>query len=135
MRAASSSLPNPLPSPTTFRYDSYDTSGEVVEPGSYAFLANPADPASAVTTYEALRDGSATAVRIHETDADGVSRAAFLHTVEVGDLFEWRQAEDCWVRYRGHGVEAAGADDDALDAARRQVLLLHRYRLQRSGRR
>ena len=101
--------PNPLPSPTTFRYDTYDTTGAVAEPGSYAFLADPADTTSAVTTYEGLRDGSATALRIHETDADGVSRAAFLDTAEVGDLFEWRQAEDCWVRYRVTGVEA-GSD-------------------------
>ena len=84
---------------TTFRYDSYDTTGEVAEPGSYAFLADPADTTSAVTTYEGLRDGTTTALRIHETDADGVSRAAFLDTVEVGDLFEWREADDCFVRY------------------------------------
>ena len=101
--------PAPTAQPTAFRYGSYDTSGEVAEPGSYAFLAHPADTASAITTYEGLRDGSATALRIHETDAGGVSRAAFLDTVEVGDLFEWRQAEDCWVRYRVIGVEA-GSD-------------------------
>ena len=97
--------PNPLPSPTTFRYDTYDTTGAVAEPGSYAFLADPADTASAVTTYEGLRDGTATALRIHETDADGVSRAAFLDTVEVGDLFEWREAEDCFVRYKVTAVK------------------------------
>ena len=92
-------LPPAGPPPTSFRYHRYDTNGEVAEPGSYAFLADPADTASAVTTYEALRDGTTTALRIHQTDADGVSRAAFLDTVEVGDLFEWREAEDCWVRY------------------------------------
>ncbi len=91
--------PTPTAPTTTFRYDRYDTTGTVAEPGSYAFLADPADTRSAVTTYEGLRDGSATRLRIHETDADGVSRAAFLDTVEVGDLFEWRQAEDCFVRY------------------------------------
>ena len=101
--------PNPPPVQTAFRYDTYDTTGAVAEPGSYAFLEDPADTSSAVTTYEGLRDGTATALRIHETDAEGVSRAAFLDTVEVGDLFEWRQAEDCWVRYRVIGVEA-GSD-------------------------
>ena len=90
---------SPTPSPTTFRYTTYDTTGAVAEPGSYAFLADPADTSSAVTTYEGLRDGTARALRIHETDADGVSRAAFLDTIEVGDLFEWRQAKDCFVRY------------------------------------
>ena len=42
-----------LPPPTTIRYDTFDTSGAVAEPGSYAFLADPADTTSAVTTYEA----------------------------------------------------------------------------------
>ena len=97
------------PSPATFRYDSYDTTGEVTEPGSYAFLADPADTTSAVTTYEALRDGTTTALRIHATDADGVSRAAFLNAVEAGHLIEWKQAEDCFVRYRVTDVPAAGA--------------------------
>ena len=41
-----------------------------------------------------------------QTDADGVSRAAFLDTVEAGDLFEWRQAEDCFVRYKVTEVQA-----------------------------
>ena len=91
--------PNPLPSPTTFRYTTYDTSGAVAAPGTYAFLADPADSTSVVTTYEGLRDGSARALRIHATDADGVSRAAFLDTVAVGDLFEWKEADDCFVRY------------------------------------
>ena len=93
-------LPPAGPPPTTFRYDTYDTTGAVAEPGSYAFLEDPANTASVVTTYEGLRDGSATALRIHETDADGVSRAAFLDTVEVGNLFEWREGDDCFVRYR-----------------------------------
>ena len=101
--------PNPLPPQTAFRYDTYDTSGEVAEPGSYAFLADAGDTTSAVTTYEGLRDGTATALRIHATDADGVSRAAFLDTVEAGDTFEWRQAEDCFVRYRVTDVPEADA--------------------------
>ena len=88
------------PPQTTFRYDTYDLTGETAEPGSYAFLADAADTSSAVTTYEGLRDGTATALRIHETDAVGVSRAAFLDTIEVGDLFEWHEAEDCFVRYK-----------------------------------
>ena len=103
----STATPTPTPSepPTTFRYDTYDTTGAVAEPGSYAFLADPADTTSAITTYEGLRDGTATALRIHETDADGVSRAAFLDTVEVGDLFEWR---------RGRGL--LGPLPDRVDA-------------------
>ena len=97
MRAACSS---PLPSPTTFRYDTYDTTGEVAEPGSYAFLADPADTTSAVTTYEALRDGTTTALLIHKSDAHGASQAALYDAVEAGDLFEWHEADDCFVRYK-----------------------------------
>ena len=91
--------PNPLPPPTTFRYDTYDTTGEVTEPGSYAFLENPADTTSAVTTYEALRDGTTTALLIHKSDARGASQAALYDAVEAGDLFEWHEADDCFVRY------------------------------------
>ena len=91
--------PNPLPPQTTLRYDSYDTTGEVATPGSYAFLADPADTTSAVTTYEALRDGTTTALLIHKSDAHGASQAALYDAVEAGDLFEWHEADDCFVRY------------------------------------
>ena len=91
--------PNPLPPPTTFRYDTYDNAGEVAEPGSYAFLADPADTTSAVSTYEALRDGTATALLIHKSDAHGASQAALYDAVEAGDVVEWREADDCWTRY------------------------------------
>ena len=89
----------PDPAATTFRYDTYDTTGAVSTPGSYAFLSDPDDTSTAVTTYEALRDGTTTALLIHTSDADGASRAALYDAVEVGDLFEWRQADDCFVRY------------------------------------
>ena len=92
--------PAETPSPTSFRYDTYDTTGEVTEPGSYAFLEDPADTTSAVTTYEALRDGSTTALLIHKSDAHGASQAALYDAVEAGDLFEWREADDCFVRYK-----------------------------------
>ena len=97
------------PDTTTLRYDAYDLTGAVEAPGSYAFLADADDPSTAVTTYEGLRDGSATALLIHTTDADGVSRADVYDAVEAGDLFEWRQADDCWVRYRVTNVPAAEA--------------------------
>ena len=92
--------PPETPPPTAFRYDTYDTSGEVAEPGSYAFLADPADTTSAVTTYEALRDGTTTALLIHKSDAHGASQAALYDAVEAGDLFEWHEADDCLVRYK-----------------------------------
>ena len=81
------------------RYSTYDTTGAVTTAGSYAFLSDPADTTTAVTTYEALRDGTATGLLIHKSDAYGASQAALYDTVEAGDLFEWRQADDCFVRY------------------------------------
>ena len=91
-----------LPScPVDLTYDTYDTTGMVATAGSYAFLMEGEDGTmTAVTTYEALRDGTATMLRIHTSDAGGASQADFYNDVDVGDLLEWRQATDCWVRYR-----------------------------------
>ena len=68
-------------------------------PGHYTFLEDPDETGTAVTTYEGLRDGTTTALLIHTTDAHGVSQADLYDAVTPGDLFEWRQASDCWVRY------------------------------------
>ena len=92
-------IPAPVPAPRSFRYDTYDRSGAVAELGHYAFLTDPADPASVVTTYEGLRDGTATALRIHTADAHGVPQADLYDAVEAGDLVEWKRAADCFVRY------------------------------------
>ncbi len=103
--------PSPTPAPTTpsstpvalgattLPYDTYDTTGAVSMPGSYAFLSNPDDMSTAVTTYDALRDGTTTALLIHKSDADGASRAAFYDAVEAGDVFGWHKADDCFVHY------------------------------------
>ena len=85
---------------TSPRYNSYDTTGAVATAGSYAFLDDPADTTSAVTTYEALRDGTTTALLIHKSDAHDASQAALYDAVEAGDLFEWHEADDCFVRYK-----------------------------------
>ena len=97
---ASEEAPTPVAEPPPLLYDIYDLSGAVSEPGHYAFLADPDDPTSVVTTYEGLRDGTATALLIHAHDAHGVSQADLYAAVESGDLFEWRQAADCFVRYQ-----------------------------------
>ena len=98
--ATATPSPTPVaPEATTFRYDTYDTTGAVSTPGSYAFLSDPDDTSTVVTTYEGLRDGTATALLIHKSDADGASRADVYDAVEAGDLFEWHQADDCFVRY------------------------------------
>ena len=84
---------------TTLRYRTYATTGAVATPGSYAFLSDPADTTSAVSTYEGLRDGATTGLLIHKSDTHGASQAALYDAVEADDLFEWRHADDCWVRY------------------------------------
>ena len=109
--ATATATPSPtpvVPEATTFRYDTYDTTGAVSTAGSYAFLSDPDDTSTVVTTYEALRDGTTTALLIHKSDADGLSRADVYDEVEVGDLFEWHQADDCFVRYRVTDVPEAG---------------------------
>ena len=89
-----------LAADTTLRYETYDLTGAAASVGSYAFLAEADGAASVVTTYEGLRDGSAGGLLVHKTDAQGVSRATLYDAVAAGDLFEWRQSYDCWVRYR-----------------------------------
>ncbi len=46
-----------------------------------------------------LRTG-ATVMRVNVDDAHGASWGASYAAVAVGDGGEWRQADDCWVRYR-----------------------------------
>ncbi len=82
--------------PTGLRYTTYDATGQATTPGSYAFL--DADGA-VVTTYEGLRDGTTTGLRIHQSDGYGASQADTYSSVAVGNIFEWREAGDCWVRY------------------------------------
>ena len=88
----------------TLRYDTLGTTGAVTAAGSYAFLEDPDDTSTAVTTYEGFRDGSTTALLVHKADAYGASQAALYDAVTPGDLFEWRQAADCFVRYQVTGV-------------------------------
>ena len=86
-------LPN-CAEPPPLRYGAPEPSGIVDAPGEYAFFS--AD--GPVTTYEGLRQDVAQLV-IHQRDADGASWEAFYDGVAAGDDFEWREAEDCWVRY------------------------------------
>ena len=82
----------PLPVP----YTRLDATAQATTPGSYAFLDATGH---VVTTYEAMRDGTATRLRIHTSDADGTPHASLYAAVAVGDVVEWRVADDCWVRY------------------------------------
>ena len=91
--------PSPTPAPTAtpmiMRYGAPDPDGAVDAPGEYAFFSVDGD---AIATYEGLRRDAVRLV-IHERDADGRSWAAFYGAVDAGDHFEWREADDCWVRY------------------------------------
>ena len=105
----------PPPPPATFRYNNLDTTGAVSTAGSYAFMKKAsgsganAEANTVVTTYEDLRNGNTEKLKIHETDADGASLASFYANAEVGDIFEWRERDDCWVRYKVTSVPSTAA--------------------------
>ena len=88
--------------PWCLRYDSLDAAGEVAGAGEWAILGGNGD---VLTTWEQLRSEAAT-LRVHQTDAGGNSWASEFGAVAVNDLFEWRIADDCWVRYRVTGAPA-----------------------------
>ena len=96
-----------LPS-VSLTYDTYDTTGAVTTAGSYAFLTNGEDGLmTTVTTYKALRDGTTTMLKLNTSDAGDASHADFYAEVEEGDLIEWSEADDCFVRYRVTDASAA----------------------------
>ena len=109
----STPTPAPMPPAVSLNYDTYDATGTVTTAGSYAFLTEAdAGAVTAVTTYEALRNGATTALLIHTSDADDASQSDVFNDVEAGDLFEWKQADDCFVRYRV--TDATGASKTAV---------------------
>ena len=86
----------PCPLPTmTLPYDHFDPTGAADQPGRYTFL----DDTRVVTTYEELRDGTVTTLRLHPSDADGTAHTDLILDLLPGDLVEWKQATDCFVRY------------------------------------
>ena len=89
--------------PWCLRYDRLDATGEVAGAGEWAILGGNGE---ALTTWEQLRSEAAT-LRVHQTDAGGNSWASEFGAVAVNDLFEWRLADDCWVRYRVAGAPVA----------------------------
>lgn len=79
-------------------YGAFDVAGDASAAGSYALITVADGVARSVETYEELRTES-TIARFNVVDAEGESHASRFDALAVGDLFEWRQAEDCWVRY------------------------------------
>ncbi|MYJ74440.1 MAG: hypothetical protein F4089_04755 [Gammaproteobacteria bacterium] len=75
----------------------YDPTGAVATPGSYAFLASNrggGQDTAVMTTYEGLREGADT-LRIHRRTSGGGS----VHPPEPGDSIEWRESNACFVLY------------------------------------
>ena len=107
---------------TTYGYNALDTTGAVATAGSYAFLSDPDDASTAVTTYEGLRNGAATALLIHKSAPGGTSQAAFFDAVGAGDTFEWRYAIDCWT-----GFKVTEVKPDPAGTAPRKLLALKPY--------
>ena len=104
--------PEPTPEPTpgpSMRYGAFDPTGEAAEDGRYAFITGEPGARRAVATYEELRTASSI-VRFNLADAEGVSQAAVLAEVEVGDVFEWRHGDTCWARYRVTSAPAPPLD-------------------------
>ena len=117
-----------LAADTTLRYETYDLTDAAASAGSYAFLADATSAASVVTTYEGLRDGSAGGLLIHTSDAQETPQRSLYDAVAAGDLFEWRESYDCWVRYRVTEVRP-----DPSGAAARKLLAVERVSYAYSG--
>ena len=77
-------------------YNRFDATDWARTPGSYVFSRG----GSALTTYEELREPTPALMYLHQSDAHRRSQAEVFAGDAVGDLFEWRQADDCWVRYQ-----------------------------------
>ncbi len=82
-------------------YSTFDQHGYANGPGKYTFLLEPYEDSiysspNVARTYDQLRT-EATVLRINFEDDP--SLAAFLDTVKVGDVVEWRQSDSCWARY------------------------------------
>ena len=106
--------PCPLRS-ETLSYGAPTTTGSVTDDGDYAFLTDPDDLTSTVSTYEGLRtglrDGTTIGLVLHQDDRAGASQAAFYAQVQANDVVEWREADGCWMRYVVREVHPDPAGD------------------------
>ena len=92
-------------------YDLLITTG-VTAAGSYALLSDADDPTSLFEPEHTM--GEAEAVLVHDTDANGVSAAAFYNTIRPGDVFDLSEGTlgvGCFRRFEVTEVvlEPAGA--------------------------
>ena len=80
----------------SFPYSLHTTTA-VTAPGSYAFLSDADDLQS---RSEPRPSTDSEALLIHQSDADGISRAAFYGEVRAGDIFDWvLGGDECYTRF------------------------------------
>ena len=83
-----------------FRYTRLATDGAPQQPGSYAILKRPGDASSAIGNFNPYTSSGAE-LRVHPSDADGISRARFYDGVQVGDRFDYRtNGLNCGFRFQ-----------------------------------
>ena len=85
----------PPPAPITRRSPWYGGSRR----SRFAF-PNPEVPTADASARRCQRPPNPTGLLIHTSDAGGVLRAAHYDSLEAGDLFEWRESDDCLARHQ-----------------------------------
>ena len=98
------------PPPTTNLPYNLHTTGAVTAQGSYAFLSDVNDFGSTLDWY--VHQGTF-GFLVHQSDADGVSRAALYDTVVAGDTVDWWRAEGCSIRFSVREVKPDPAGSPA----------------------
>ena len=83
----------------TLHYNRLDSTGMAAAAGSYAFLKNAGDPATAIGNFGRSVSGSVE-LRVHSADASGRLQAASYYRVRVGDSFDYRTGPECGFRFR-----------------------------------
>ncbi len=91
------SCPLPRYASSTQTYDTYDPTGEVMTPGSYAFLFEVDDRSGVAVSHHDLRWAVNLLVHPRDEREEGLYDA-----VEAGDIVEWGRVDnnECWHRYR-----------------------------------
>ena len=93
----------------TLRYNLLDTTGGATAAGSYAFLQTAGDATSAIENFGYSAE-EGVELRVHPSDASGISRAAFYDTVQVGSSFDYRtNGLDCGFRFKVTSVAATAS--------------------------
>ena len=93
----------------TLRYNLLDITGAATATGSYAFLETAGDATSAIAHFD-YGYSKTVELRIHPSDASGISRAAFYDTVEVGERFDYQtNGLDCGFRFKVTSIGATAS--------------------------